>query len=92
MTISRQSDHIPQGISDLISERVRIFLDAQGEKAFAPELYKTIIAEVEKAILTEAMSFCHGNQIQAAKILGINRNTLKRKLDLYKIKTSIKRR
>lgn len=78
-------DHSRPGIFTLISEHVRDFLSSHNNSLCPPDLYNTIIEEAEKAVLQEVIVYSHGNQMQAAKILGINRNTLKRKLDYYRI-------
>ncbi|NCN85626.1 MAG: response regulator [Sphingomonadales bacterium] len=54
----------------------------------APEkenLYAQALEKFEKPLLIEMMHHAHGNQIKAAKILGINRNTLRKKLNEYQI-------
>jgi two-component system, NtrC family, nitrogen regulation response regulator GlnG len=43
-------------------------------------LYHRIIDIVERPLLSQAMERCNGNQIRAAKLLGLNRNTLRKKL------------
>jgi two-component system nitrogen regulation response regulator GlnG len=43
-------------------------------------LYERILAEVERPLLLLSLAATRGNQIQAAKLLGINRNTLRKKL------------
>ena len=48
-------------------------------------LYETIIAEVDKALLGIALKETCGNQVKAAKALGINRNTLNKKMKEYKL-------
>ena len=42
--------------------------------------YWSLVNRLERAILTEGMKQAGGNQIQAARALGINRNTLRKKL------------
>lgn len=49
------------------------------------DLYKTVISEVEKALFDIILKETEGNQIRAAKILGINRNTLNKKIKKYKL-------
>lgn len=48
-------------------------------------LYETIIGEVEKALLSSVLKETGGNQVRAARILGINRNTLNKKMKEYKL-------
>ena len=43
-------------------------------------LYHMVIHEVERPLLEAVMQHAQGNQSQAAKILGINRATLRKKL------------
>ena len=43
-------------------------------------LYRSIMARVEQPLLRHALELCGGNQLKAAKLLGINRNTLRKKL------------
>ncbi len=49
-------------------------------------LYETVISEVEKALIKIVLNETGGNQLKAAKTLGINRNTLRTKIKEYRIK------
>ena len=40
------------------------------------------MARVELPLLRHALELCGGNQLKAAKLLGINRNTLRKRLRL----------
>ncbi|HCB76110.1 MAG TPA: nitrogen regulation protein NR(I), partial [Sphingomonas bacterium] len=44
-------------------------------------LYERIIAEVERPLIEAVLARCGQNQLRAARILGINRNTLRKRLD-----------
>lgn len=46
-------------------------------------LYKLVLAEVEIPLLEAVMRHCGGNQTRAAQMLGINRGTLRKKLQQY---------
>lgn len=54
------------------------FQDLGGEAPHA--IYDLILAAVEKPMLEVVMAQADGNQSRAAQWLGINRNTLRRKL------------
>jgi len=43
-------------------------------------LYKSILEEIEKTLLEHVLERTEGNQLKAAKILGLNRNTIRSKL------------
>jgi transcriptional regulator with PAS, ATPase and Fis domain len=47
------------------------------------ELYDFVVGGVEREVIEQAMQACGGTQINAAKLLGINRNTLHKKLTEY---------
>src|SRR5688572_20748020 len=56
-----------------------------------PGLYHRILREVEYPLLSAALAASRGNQIRAADLLGLNRNTLRKKirdLDIQVIRTS----
>jgi Fis family transcriptional regulator len=59
----------------------RYFRQLDGEKA--SDLYDMVLAQVEKPLLEIVMNHAHSNQCKAAEMLGINRNTLRKKLDIY---------
>jgi Fis family transcriptional regulator len=46
-------------------------------------LYELVMREVEEPLFRAVMSYAQGNQCRAAEILGINRGTLRRKLEEY---------
>jgi Fis family transcriptional regulator len=49
-------------------------------------LYDVIMEQVERPLLEIALRAYNGNQVKTALLLGINRNTLKKKIDNYKIR------
>lgn len=61
----------------------RYFSDLNGEKT--TDVYDMVITEVEKPLLEIVMRHTKSNQCKAAEILGINRNTLRKKLKQYKL-------
>jgi Fis family transcriptional regulator len=54
------------------------FADLNGCKTGC--LYDMVMREVEQPLLKTVLGYTRGNQTQAAKILGLNRSTLRKKL------------
>lgn len=48
-------------------------------------LYPYVLAKFERPLLEAVLHRCHGNQTHAAKALGINRNTLRKKMKEHKL-------
>ncbi len=75
--------HAPEGEQSLSAVTQR-HLEKLFRK-YAPDpppagLYDRVLAEVELPLITLTLSACHGNQVRAADVLGINRNTLRKKI------------
>ena len=69
-------DEVPLG--DTIGAAVTRWLESSG---FAEgELYHGALAELEKPLFAHALARTGGNQLRAARLLGINRNTLRKRL------------
>jgi two-component system nitrogen regulation response regulator GlnG len=67
---------------DRLDQLLRDFLLNNNEKG---TVYETLIQKVEKHLFEILLSKYSGKQVATAKFLGINRNTLKRKIDSMKI-------
>ena len=71
-------------LSDCVRRSLnRYFRDLDGQQPHA--IYDMVIRTVEKPMLEVIMKVANGNQSAAAEILGINRNTLRRKLTEHKL-------
>jgi len=58
------------------------FKDLNGHKP-PRDLYQMVLSEVELPLLKTVMNHTQGNQSKAAELLGINRTTLRKKLEKY---------
>lgn len=74
-----------KGLSGLIENFLNEYFVAHEDVLPAKGLYDRIIREVEKPLLIVMLKQVNCNQKKAAEILGINRNTLRKKLDELKI-------
>ncbi len=62
----------------------RYFKDLDGETTSG--IWDMVLTAVERPMLEVVLDRAQGNQSRAADMLGINRNTLRKKLDFYQIK------
>lgn len=70
------ADHVRQSVEDYFSH-------LNGHEAAG--LYQLVLNEVEKPLLETALKHADFNQSKAAKVLGLSRGTLRKKLEQYGI-------
>jgi two-component system nitrogen regulation response regulator GlnG len=78
-------------ISAAVERNLTRYFDSFDSGLPPPGLYHRILREVEYPLLSAALAATRGNQIRAADLLGLNRNTLRKKirdLDIQVIRTS----
>ncbi len=77
-------DHLEPGASgESLSETIEAFLVRdfdQGKRLPKRGLYNQVLREMELPLLKLTLAATEGNQIRAAEILGLNRNTLRKKI------------
>jgi two-component system, NtrC family, nitrogen regulation response regulator GlnG len=93
ISVLEPDKHGDQRTDDSLSEMVERYLAvyfARFQNELPPNgLYDRIMREVEKPLFTAALAATRGNQIKAAELLGLNRNTLRsriRSLDIQVMK------
>lgn len=75
-------------LEQLVKSKLEVLFDQQKEANVEINgLYGLVIEQVEKPLIELALRVYNGNQVRTAQMLGINRNTLKKKIDNYNIKT-----
>ncbi len=83
----QQTDTDGLSLSSLVSKRISSFFKSQ-KNSLPINLHATIIEHVERPLIIETLRITHGNQIRASEILGLNRNTLRKKIKLLIIDPS----
>lgn len=67
-------------LGELVYQALEVYFEQHQGVLPAPGLYERIFAEVERPLLFLTLRAVSGNQQKAAEILGINRNTLRKKI------------
>jgi two-component system, NtrC family, nitrogen regulation response regulator GlnG len=70
-------------LNELIARRVVEMIDSNGSEA--RDLYQKMVCEIERPLIELALERARGNQVHAARILGLNRNTLRKKITEHRI-------
>ncbi len=78
------------GLDDYITARLRDFVRRMKLGA-GSDLHPLLVKAVEKPLIALILEETHGNQNQAAALLGLNRNTLRKKIQEFKIPVAKKR-
>jgi two-component system nitrogen regulation response regulator GlnG len=91
ISLPNQGKTLPVPYDDLsLEEVVRGKLKEYFRQTLKPEpcgLYDLVISQVEKPLIELTLENASGNQLKAAEVLGINRNTLRKKIAALKIQT-----
>jgi two-component system nitrogen regulation response regulator GlnG len=69
-----------KGLSASVERHLRDYFAAHENGLPSAGLYGRVLQEIERPLLSVAMAECGGNQLRAAELLGLNRNTLRKKL------------
>jgi Fis family transcriptional regulator len=77
----------PKGISETITHALKEYASLQGKEPLC-NVWPTIMQEVERSLITFSLAQAKGNKRLAAQILGINRNTLYKKMDQYNLNSN----
>ncbi|MBO6539427.1 MAG: nitrogen regulation protein NR(I) [Rhizobiaceae bacterium] len=67
-------------IGQAVEHYLQRYFGGFGGELPPPGLYQRVLAEVEYPLVLASMTATRGNQIRAAELLGLNRNTLRKKI------------
>ncbi len=67
-------------LAQAVERHIRQFLAASRDGMPMRDIYDQVITEVERPLIQMTLSATRGNQIKAASMLGLNRNTLRKKI------------
>lgn len=88
MTVGAESDKL----SASVMRHLRRYFDLHGNVLPPPGLHTRILREVEAPLIEIALEATGGNQAKCADLLGINRNTLRKKITELDIRVTRRRK
>jgi two-component system nitrogen regulation response regulator GlnG len=68
------------GLSDFMEKKLATYFESIEEDFPLSGVYHQVIREVERVLIQMVLNQVGGNKLQAARMLGINRNTLHKKI------------
>jgi two-component system nitrogen regulation response regulator GlnG len=83
---SSSNDSEPKDFSELVERYLAQYFAGFGKELPPPGLYDRVIRQVEHPLLSAALAATRGNQIRAAELLGLNRNTLRSRIKALDIR------
>jgi len=78
--LSPGADQEESSLSLSVEHHLSALFKEYGEQLPPPGLYHRILREIEYPLISAALAATRGNQIKAAELLGLNRNTLRKKV------------
>jgi two-component system nitrogen regulation response regulator GlnG len=70
----------PATLSGVVERYLASHFASYADGVPPPDLYERVIADVERPLFRLTLSATRGNQVRAAEILGLNRNTLRKRI------------
>lgn len=70
-------------LSECVRRSLNNYFDQLGTDQTPSELYDMVLAEVERPMLERVLQYTRNNQSKAAKVMGLSRGTLRKKLKIH---------
>ncbi|TMJ30786.1 MAG: nitrogen regulation protein NR(I), partial [Alphaproteobacteria bacterium] len=80
MTSTEGDSKSDDGLAAAVERHLASYFASYGAELPPPGLYYRILREMEHPLLSVTLAATRGNQIRAADLLGVNRNTLRKKI------------
>jgi two-component system, NtrC family, nitrogen regulation response regulator GlnG len=80
MAPDAEAPRAEEGLSAAVERHLTSYFASFGDGLPPPGLYHRVLREIEHPLLSVTLAATRGNQIRAADLLGVNRNTLRKKI------------
>ena len=88
MQFNQDKVSAPDRFSLIVETQLKRYFDLHGDNLPPPGLYDRVIKEIELPLIALSLAATRGNQLKTADLLGINRNTLRKKIKELDINVS----
>ena len=78
--VTRNNDEDGGNLSAVMEKYLKMHFAEHGQDLPPPGLYDRVLREIEQPLISMCLGAARGNQIRAAQLLGLNRNTLRKKI------------
>ncbi|MAH83489.1 MAG: nitrogen regulation protein NR(I) [Rhodospirillaceae bacterium TMED8] len=75
-----QYENDRNGLSNIVERQLASYFAAHQNELPSNGLYNRVLREIEKPLIILTLQATRGNQVRAAEVLGLNRNTLRKKI------------
>lgn len=82
---TRTDNDETQSLAEMVEHNLATYFAGFNGSLPPPGLYDRVIREIEVPLISAALTATRGNQIRAAELLGLNRNTLRSRIKLLNI-------
>ena len=79
-SLTGQNETAHASLRSAVDQHLRAFFSAHTHGLPSAGLYNRVLREIEKPLIEQTLDATRGNQIRAAEVLGLNRNTLRKKI------------
>jgi two-component system nitrogen regulation response regulator GlnG len=87
-SVPRPSESAPATLEGVVEQYLAAYFAQQPEGIPPAGLHDRILAEVERPLIRLTLLATRGNQVRAAEVLGLNRNTLRKRISDLEIEVS----
>ena len=88
LKLSNDKDFQPDRFSIVVENHLKRYFELHGNNLPPPGLYERVIKEIELPLIALSLAATRGNQLKTSDLLGINRNTLRKKIKELDINVS----
>ncbi len=84
----KQNDAVIGSLSSLLDQYFEKFIEKHPEILASSDFHALTVTTLERSLIKNILDKTNNNQVKTARILGVNRNTLRKKILTYNLSRS----